>query len=106
MGDLLKGRVALVTGGGRGIGKATARCLAQEGTEIIICSRSESELKGTVAEIKRQGGSAAYPEEDPVGLKMPEEVAEVIVRLILDGDMSSSGKSFDSGTVLAEGIRK
>jgi NAD(P)-dependent dehydrogenase (short-subunit alcohol dehydrogenase family) len=47
----LSGRVALVTGGSKGLGKAMAHGLAEAGADIIISSRTESELKSTLAEI-------------------------------------------------------
>ena len=47
----LTGRVALVTGGSRGLGKAMARAYAEHGAQVLICSRGEDELKGAAAEI-------------------------------------------------------
>src|SRR5437879_4532947 len=47
----LTGRVALVTGGSKGLGKAMARGLAEVGADIVISSRHESELKSSLAEI-------------------------------------------------------
>lgn len=52
---LLKDKVALVTGSGRGIGRAIARHLAQEGAAVFLCARSESELAATAAEIGKSG---------------------------------------------------
>lgn len=52
----LSGRVALVTGGSRGLGKAMARAFAQAGADIVISSRHEAELKAAIDEI-RQGTS-------------------------------------------------
>jgi dehydrogenase/reductase SDR family member 4 len=49
----------LVTGGGRGIGRATARALAEFGAHVIVSSRTESELAGTVDAIHTDGGIAA-----------------------------------------------
>jgi 3-oxoacyl-[acyl-carrier protein] reductase len=43
---------ALVTGGGRGIGKETAILLSKKGLNVIICSRTEEEIDSTVREIK------------------------------------------------------
>lgn len=47
----LDGRVALVTGGSKGLGKAMARGLAECGADIMICSRKEDELAAAKAEI-------------------------------------------------------
>jgi NAD(P)-dependent dehydrogenase (short-subunit alcohol dehydrogenase family) len=47
----LSGKVALVTGGSKGLGKAMARGLAEAGADIVISSRHESELKPALAEI-------------------------------------------------------
>jgi NAD(P)-dependent dehydrogenase (short-subunit alcohol dehydrogenase family) len=47
----LKGRVALVTGGSKGLGKAMARGFAESGADIVISSRHENELKQAAAEI-------------------------------------------------------
>ena len=47
----LTGKVALVTGGSKGLGKAMARGLAEAGADIVISSRTESELKSALPEI-------------------------------------------------------
>jgi len=47
----LSGKVALVTGGSKGLGKAMARGFAEAGADIVICSRKEEELKPALAEI-------------------------------------------------------
>ena len=49
----LKGKVALVTGGSKGLGKAMARGLAEAGADIVISSRHENELRSALDEILR-----------------------------------------------------
>jgi NAD(P)-dependent dehydrogenase (short-subunit alcohol dehydrogenase family) len=54
----LHGKVAIVTGGGRGIGKSIALGLAECGAKIVVASRSKEELEGVANEIKERGGEA------------------------------------------------
>jgi NAD(P)-dependent dehydrogenase (short-subunit alcohol dehydrogenase family) len=54
----LAGRGAVVTGGGRGIGAATARALAAAGARILVAARHETEVEAVAAEIRRAGGAA------------------------------------------------
>jgi 3-oxoacyl-[acyl-carrier protein] reductase len=54
----LAGRVALVTGASRGIGRAIARALAAEGAAVVLGARDEGRLAEAVAEIEDAGGKA------------------------------------------------
>ena len=51
----IKGKVALVTGGSRGLGKQAALSLAREGVNVAICGRTQETLDKTVAELKASG---------------------------------------------------
>ena len=51
----LADKVALITGGGRGIGRVIALAFAREGADIAICARTEAELKNTAAEVEKLG---------------------------------------------------
>jgi 3-oxoacyl-[acyl-carrier protein] reductase len=57
----LTGRVALVTGGSKGIGKATARALAEEGVDVAICARGRDLLEQTAQEIAKATGRTILP---------------------------------------------
>ncbi len=57
----LEGKYALVAGGGRGIGKAIALELAREGADVVIASRTESELQQSAQEIEDATGRRIVP---------------------------------------------
>lgn len=52
----LEGRVAWVTGAGRGIGRAIAQGLAAHGAKVVCSARTQSQLDETVEAIKAEGG--------------------------------------------------
>jgi NAD(P)-dependent dehydrogenase (short-subunit alcohol dehydrogenase family) len=54
----LEGKVAIVTGASRGIGRAISIALAQEGATIVLAARSIPELKKTVEKVEKAGGKA------------------------------------------------
>lgn len=51
----LAGKIALITGGGRGVGRVIALAFAREGADVAICARTESELNSTAAEVEKLG---------------------------------------------------
>jgi len=53
--DTLKGKIALVTGGGRGIGEACAIALAEAGADVVVCSRSSGEINFVAEKIRAMG---------------------------------------------------
>lgn len=57
---LLENKIALITGSGRGIGRAIAQLFAKEGASVFLTARTESELAATANEISAAGGKAAF----------------------------------------------
>ncbi|MBI4208300.1 MAG: SDR family oxidoreductase [Deltaproteobacteria bacterium] len=62
--SLLQGKIAWVTGAGRGIGKAIALRLARAGSDLAICSRTVSELHEVAQEIEKMGRKVFYQSVD------------------------------------------
>jgi short-subunit dehydrogenase len=52
----LSGKVALITGGSKGIGKAVARELASEGVDVALCSRSRDDLEAAAKDVAEATG--------------------------------------------------
>ena len=77
----LKGKKALVTGGARGLGKATAIAFAQEGIDVAITGRNEESLIAMVAELKAMGVNATYAAFDVAN---QAAVKEGIAKIVAD----------------------
>jgi NAD(P)-dependent dehydrogenase (short-subunit alcohol dehydrogenase family) len=75
------GRVALVTGGGRGIGAEIARSLAREGSTVAVSARTESEVRKVVDEITGSGGRAQHFIAD---LAQPAEPRALVAKVESD----------------------
>jgi citronellol/citronellal dehydrogenase len=73
--DANQGRVALVTGGGTGIGRATALELAATGAAVIVCGRRPDPLRDTQAEIERAGGACLAV---PADVREPDQVGRLV----------------------------
>ncbi|HEX8286512.1 MAG TPA: SDR family NAD(P)-dependent oxidoreductase [Pyrinomonadaceae bacterium] len=77
----LERKVALITGAGSGIGKATALLFAKEGARIAALGHTESELQKTVDEIKRAGGEAIVVTAD---ISSAEEMQKAVQQTITE----------------------
>lgn len=74
--DLLDGKVFVLSGGGSGIGKATAFVLSRLGAEVMICGRREERLKATAESVQRlTGREVAW---QPMTIRDPEQVDTLI----------------------------
>ena len=61
---ILQGQTALITGSGRGIGRAIALLFAKEGASVFLCARSHDQLDSAAAEISHRGGQVAFTTAD------------------------------------------
>ena len=72
----LKGKVAIVTGGSKGIGKAITRALAEEGVSVAICARGVDDLRSTTREIESETGSKILPVQ--TDMKSVDEIKRLV----------------------------
>ena len=75
----LSGKVAIVTGAGRGIGYHIALALARYGSDLLICSRTVSELEAVGEEIKKMGRRAVTQQVDVREISDSEDMARYAV---------------------------
>ena len=71
----LEGKVVIITGGGKGIGKAIALAFAREGAELVLAARTSSDLKEVSSEIESMGGKSLPIVTD---LANPEQVRRMV----------------------------
>lgn len=100
----LDGQVAIVTGGGSGIGRETARMLAAEGAHVVIAGRRKAPLAAVVREIEKAGGKATARQAD-VGKHEWDSVLDVnlngvyaLTQAVLPGMIERGG-----GTIVTVG---
>jgi NAD(P)-dependent dehydrogenase (short-subunit alcohol dehydrogenase family) len=84
MAGLMEGKAALVTGGGNGIGRATALAFAREGAKVAVADFETASAQDTVGQINAAGGKAM-----PLGGDVTEEAA---VQAMVEGAISAYGR--------------
>ncbi|MFX0560395.1 SDR family NAD(P)-dependent oxidoreductase [Tepidibacillus infernus] len=75
----LDGKVAVVTGSGKGIGKAMALGLAEEGADLVIVARTEEDIQQTVLEVEQKGRKAIGISTD---VKKKEEIEKMVAKTL------------------------
>jgi 3-oxoacyl-[acyl-carrier protein] reductase len=70
-------KTAIVTGGGRGIGRETAITLAKLGVNVVVCSRTENDIDSVVYEVKKIGDQA-----DVIGVKCDVSIASQVISAV------------------------
>ncbi|OCA81180.1 3-ketoacyl-ACP reductase [Pradoshia sp. D12] len=87
MAQTLKGKIAFITGGARGIGRATAIALAKEGVNVGLLARSEENLKKAAAEIEGLGVKVSYATADISSKEQVEAAIEVLTKNLGTADI-------------------
>ena len=97
----LRGQVALVTGGGRGLGREMASHLAAAGAAVAVVARSAAEIEETVAQIKDTGGRAVSLVADVTDAAAVDRAFDAAERAIgpLDLVVNNAGHGGDPGPV-------
>lgn len=101
MAQSLKGKVAIVTGAARGIGKATATALAQEGVNVGLLARSEATLKEVATELEGLGIKVAYAVADVSSQEQVEAAVQKLTNELGAADILINNAGIGTfGTVL------
>lgn len=93
------GKTVIVTGGGRGIGRAIALGFAQGGANVVVCSRTKAEVDAVVEEIRNKGGKALAVATDLTVHEQLENLVDTTVKEFgrIDILVNNAARSFLRG---------
>src|SRR5260370_39805489 len=97
------GKVVLITGGTSGIGRATAIAFAEQGANVVIAGRRETEGTESVALVEKAGGNGFFVRTD---VTREEEIAALVARTVehfgrLDFAFNNAGGGGEAGAGIA-----
>ena len=108
MAGALAGKVAVITGAGRGIGRAVALAYAREGARLALCSRTKTELSSTAAELGRLGVEVLAL---PADVSQPDQVVIFVDNAVakfgrLDVLVNNAGVAHPEASLLELSLRE
>ncbi|HEV2123237.1 MAG TPA: SDR family oxidoreductase [Chloroflexota bacterium] len=100
----LAGKVVVITGGGRGIGRAIARRLAREGADVALCARSREEIDAVADELKKMGRRTLAVPADVTRWEQVKSFAERVAGEFgrVDILVNNAGGGVERNTPIAE----
>ncbi|MDN7246960.1 3-ketoacyl-ACP reductase [Planococcus shenhongbingii] len=87
MAQSLKGKIAFITGAGKGIGRATALALANEGVDVGLIARTESDLQKVAEEVQAMGVKASFATADVSSMEQVENAVASLTESLGTADI-------------------
>jgi NAD(P)-dependent dehydrogenase (short-subunit alcohol dehydrogenase family) len=99
----LEGKVAVITGAGSGIGKASAELFAREGSKVVVVDKNPNSGQEVVLEIKKEGGTATFIQADVAHVIEVQNMIQAAIQLygrldILFNNAGVPGENLDETT--------